>query len=149
MAVNLSQIKDLLLPGLRGVEGKYEQIPAQYDKIFTKHNSSMALERTAVGGWKLDGVGKEDDWHATALVLDLAKVAADNVIRKAAPITTYLLGYAAGSSDADVEEIERLAAKAQALAENWDHPSNAPDPIDVDDEVPDDSVVDHTGDQYE
>ena len=47
MAVNLSAIKDLLLPGLRGVEGKYEQIPAQYDKIFTKHNSKMALERTA------------------------------------------------------------------------------------------------------
>jgi phage major head subunit gpT-like protein len=47
MAVNLSQIRDLLLPGLRGVEGKYEQIPTQYDKLFTKHNSSMALERTA------------------------------------------------------------------------------------------------------
>jgi len=37
MAVNLSAIKDLLLPGLRGVEGKYEMIPSQYDKIFTKH----------------------------------------------------------------------------------------------------------------
>jgi|ERR1700761_8630325 len=47
MAVNLSAIKDLLLPGLRGVEGKYEMIPSQYDKIFTKHNSKMALERTA------------------------------------------------------------------------------------------------------
>lgn len=47
MAVNLSAIKDLLLPGLRGVEGKYEQIPSQYDKIFTKLNSKMALERTA------------------------------------------------------------------------------------------------------
>ena len=47
MAVNLSNIKDLLLPGLRGVEGKYEQIPSQYDKIFTKHDSKMALERTA------------------------------------------------------------------------------------------------------
>lgn len=47
MAVNLGQIRDLLLPGLRGIEGKYEQIPAQYDKIFTKHISSMALERTA------------------------------------------------------------------------------------------------------
>jgi hypothetical protein len=47
MAVNLSQIKDLLLPGLRGVEGKYEQIPSQYDKMFTKHDSKMALERTA------------------------------------------------------------------------------------------------------
>jgi len=47
MAVNLSSIKDLLLPGLRGIEGKYEQIPSQYDKIFTKHDSKMALERTA------------------------------------------------------------------------------------------------------
>jgi len=47
MAVNLSAIKDLLLPGLRGVEGKYEMIPSQYDKLFTKHESKMALERTA------------------------------------------------------------------------------------------------------
>src|SRR5262249_4840493 len=46
-AINLGQIRDLLLPGLRGVEGKYEQIPAQYDKVFTRHVSSMALERTA------------------------------------------------------------------------------------------------------
>ena len=47
-----------------------------------------------------------------ALVLDRAKVAADNVIRKAAPITTH--PHACGHSDADVEEIERLAAKALA-----------------------------------
>jgi hypothetical protein len=47
MAVNLSAIRDLLLPGLRGVIGKYDQIPARYDKIFTKHDSKMALERTA------------------------------------------------------------------------------------------------------
>lgn len=47
MAVNLSQIRDLLLPGLRGLTGKYEQIPTQYDKVFTKFDSKMALERTA------------------------------------------------------------------------------------------------------
>ena len=47
MAVNLSAIKDLLLPRLRGIEGKYEMIPSQYDKIFAKHESKMALERTA------------------------------------------------------------------------------------------------------
>lgn len=47
MAVNLSAIKDLLLPGLRGLTGKYEQIPSQYDKVFTKYDSKMALERTA------------------------------------------------------------------------------------------------------
>ena len=47
MAVNLAAIRDLLLPGLRGIEGKYEMIPSQYDKIFTKHDSKLALERTA------------------------------------------------------------------------------------------------------
>ena len=47
MAVNLSQIKDLLLPGLRGVEGKYAMIPSQYDKVFEITKSNMALERTA------------------------------------------------------------------------------------------------------
>ena len=47
MAVNLSAIKDLILPGLRGIEGKYEMIPSQYDRIFTKHDSKLALERTA------------------------------------------------------------------------------------------------------
>ena len=47
MAVNLSSIKDLLLPGLRGIEGKYEQIPSQYDKVYAKHDSKLAFERTA------------------------------------------------------------------------------------------------------
>ncbi|MGA3083083.1 MAG: hypothetical protein ABSD44_17160 [Terracidiphilus sp.] len=47
MAVNLAAIKDLLLPGLRGVEGKYPQIPSQWDKVFEKTKSNMALERTA------------------------------------------------------------------------------------------------------
>jgi hypothetical protein len=47
MAINIAAIRDLLLPGLRGVTGKYEQIPSQYDKVFTKHNSKLALERTA------------------------------------------------------------------------------------------------------
>jgi hypothetical protein len=44
---SLSSVKDLLLPGLRGVEGKYEMIASQYDKIFTPYKSNMALERTA------------------------------------------------------------------------------------------------------
>jgi hypothetical protein len=47
MPVNLSQIRDLLLPGLRGVTGQYDQIPTQWDKVFAKSTSNMALERTA------------------------------------------------------------------------------------------------------
>jgi hypothetical protein len=84
-----------------------------------------------------------------ALILDLAKVAADNVVRMAAPVTTYLLGYAAGAASADEEEVERLAARAQALAEGWDRPPGATDPVDVDDDVPDDAEVDHSDDEYD
>ena len=62
------------------------------------------------------------------LLLDLARVAAHNVARPAAPITTYLLGYAAGAQDANPEQIEALAARAQRLAESWDRPADAPDP---------------------
>jgi len=83
------------------------------------------------------------------LVLDLARTAARNVEKKAAPITAYLLGVAAGAGDADPEAVERLAARAQQLAESWDRPADAPDPDDIDDDVPDDSTVDHTDDEYE
>jgi hypothetical protein len=83
------------------------------------------------------------------LILDLARVSARNVEKKSAPITAYMLGLAAGATDADPEEIERLAARAQQLAESWDRPADAPDPDDVDDDVPDDSSVDHTDDEYE
>ncbi len=83
------------------------------------------------------------------LVLDLARVVAHSVEKKAAPVTTYLLGIAAGLQQADPEGVEALAAKAQRLAEGWDRPADAPDPVDVDDEVPDDSSVDHSQDTFE
>lgn len=83
------------------------------------------------------------------LILDLARTASTQVQRTAAPVTTYLLGYAAGAGEADPETVERLAARAQALAEVWDRPAGAPDPDDVDDKVPDDSGVDHTGESFD
>jgi hypothetical protein len=46
MPVNLSQIRDLLLPGLRAVTGKYTLIDGKWDKLFEKGKSNMALERT-------------------------------------------------------------------------------------------------------
>jgi hypothetical protein len=83
------------------------------------------------------------------LVLDLARTVAHTVERPAAPVTTFILGLAAGSAGADPERVEALAAKAQVLAEGWDRPADAPDPDDVDDDVPDDSLVDHTADSFE
>ena len=83
------------------------------------------------------------------LLLDLARAAATNVQKTAAPITTYLLGYAAGATDANPEAVETLAAKAQFLSDHWDRPADAPDPDDIDDPVPDDSAVDHTGERFD
>lgn len=84
-----------------------------------------------------------------ALVLDLARVAAHNVQRPAAPISTYLLGYAAAHHGADPARTEELASAAAELADSWERPAGAPDPEDVDDEIPDDSGVDHSRDSLD
>lgn len=47
MAINVSAIRDLLLPGLRGVVGEYKQWPAIWPKLFDQGTSEMAQERTA------------------------------------------------------------------------------------------------------
>ncbi len=83
------------------------------------------------------------------LLKDLTRIAADNVEHAAGPVTTYLLGFAAGATEADPEQVERLAARAQALAEGWDRPAGFRDPIDIDDPLPDDSAVDHSDENYE
>ena len=83
------------------------------------------------------------------LLADLTKTAATNVEKLAAPVTAYLLGFAAAAQDADPDGVERLAARAQKLAEGWDRPADAPDPDDVDDPIPDDRTVDHTGETYD
>jgi hypothetical protein len=83
------------------------------------------------------------------LVLDIARVAAHGVARPAAPLTTFLLGWAAGSRELDADGLEALAARVQRLADGWDRPASAPDPDDVDDEVPDDSRVDHSADTFD
>ena len=56
------------------------------------------------------------------LLADLTKVAAHSVEHMAAPVTAYLLGFAAASHAANPEQVERLAGLAQALAEAWDRP---------------------------
>ena len=83
------------------------------------------------------------------LVLDLARVVAHAVERPAAPVTAYLLGLAAGSQGTSPAAVEKLAARAQALAEGWERPAGAPDPDDVTVPVPDDTGVDHTGERFE
>lgn len=82
------------------------------------------------------------------LVADLTQAARDNVGPSAGPVTAYLLGVAAGP-DARPDQVEALAARAERLAQGWDRPPGAPDPDDVDDDVPDDTGVDHAGEELD
>lgn len=52
------------------------------------------------------------------LILDVARVAAHNVARPAAPVTTFLLGVAAGGG-ADLADAAR---RIEALAAGWTPP---------------------------
>lgn len=47
MAIALSAIRDLLLPGLKAVQGRYDKIPTRWSKCFETGTSKLALERTA------------------------------------------------------------------------------------------------------
>lgn len=83
-----------------------------------------------------------------SLVLDVARDAAHAVARPAAPLTTFLLGFAAAHHEAGPDGVERLAGKVMALAANWDQPAGAADDDGTDAEIPDDSAIDHSGDSY-
>jgi hypothetical protein len=135
----------------RGMEASDVDSRADLPEVLAGIDRSSKIGSVNLHDWidELCDVLDIDTEVDEGLVLDLAKVVADNVVRKAAPISTYLLGYAAGLNEADPEGIEKLAARVQLLAEGWDRPSDAKDPVDVDDDVPDDSLVDHSADRFD
>ncbi|MFD0316184.1 NTP transferase domain-containing protein [Streptomyces flavalbus] len=55
----------------------------------------------------------------TGVLLDLARDAAHNVARPAAPLTTFLVGYAAASATGGPDAVAEIARKASALALRW------------------------------
>ncbi|MFC1230877.1 NTP transferase domain-containing protein [Streptomyces sp. Sce081] len=55
----------------------------------------------------------------TGLLLDLARDAAHGVARPAAPLTTFLVGYAAARAGGDREAVAEAVRKAAALAARW------------------------------
>ncbi len=57
------------------------------------------------------------------LILDIAKVAAHRVERPAAPVTTYLVGLAAGRAGGDPDATERAAQAVMTLSREWDKQS--------------------------
>lgn len=64
-------------------------------------------------------LGLEADVDLTT-ILDVARYAAHNVARPAAPVTTFLLGYAAAQG----VNVADAAAKIEKLSEGWVAPEN-------------------------
>ncbi|MER6156815.1 NTP transferase domain-containing protein [Streptomyces sp. NPDC001868] len=76
-----------------------------------------------------DELGIDLDVDITEL-LDLARDAAHSVARPAAPLTTFLVGYAAARAGGGPEAVTEAARKASALALSWaaeDTPDAKPD----------------------
>ncbi|WP_407077216.1 NTP transferase domain-containing protein [Streptomyces coeruleorubidus] len=65
----------------------------------------------------------------TRLLLDLARDAAHGVDRPAAPLTTFLVGYAAARAGGGPEAVAEAARKAEALAARWAEESAGKDQI--------------------
>ncbi len=73
-------------------------------------------------------LGVDPDVDVRAL-LDMARVVAHNVDRPAAPLTTFLVGYAAAKvGGGDRAAIERAARQVAELAEGWAPPAGQPRP---------------------
>ncbi|MFF7979720.1 NTP transferase domain-containing protein [Streptomyces sp. NPDC007901] len=70
------------------------------------------------------GIDLEVDTH---LLLDVARDAAHGVARPAAPLTTFLVGYAAAQGKGGPEAVAEAARKAAALALRWAEEANAPE----------------------
>jgi hypothetical protein len=62
----------------------------------------------------------------TATLLDLARDAAHGVARPAAPLTTFLVGYAAAQAGGAPQDVARATEKAVQLARRWADETEAP-----------------------
>lgn len=66
-----------------------------------------------------EALGVPADTVDVPALLDLARDAAHHVERPAAPITTYIVGLAAGRAGADASTVADLTERATQLARGW------------------------------
>lgn len=66
-----------------------------------------------------DALGLDLEDVDTQALLDVARDAAHSVVRPAAPLATFLVGYAAGKRGAAGDDISAECERASALAARW------------------------------
>ncbi len=86
------------------------------EEFMADHATLAAWVDVASGELGVDGTQVDID-----AVLGLARDAAHHVERPAAPLTTYLLGYAAARGGLDRAQVAELAARLGGLAQEFGH----------------------------
>lgn len=80
------------------------------------------MSETAIDAW-VEALARELDLDVANVdvqaLLDVARDAAHSVVRPAAPLATFLVGYAAGLRGAAGDDIGAECATASALAQTW------------------------------
>jgi hypothetical protein len=80
---------------------------------------SSALDLDTTSTTTPDGVGLDVDERLIGDILALARDAAHAVERPAAPLTTFLVGYAAGLRGGGAASVAECAAVVRSLARAW------------------------------
>ncbi|TIC82217.1 hypothetical protein E8D34_17200 [Nocardioides sp. GY 10113] len=83
------------------------------------------------------------------LLNDLADRAVANVHAAAGPVTAFLVGVAAGATDADPDRVERMVERVQGLADAWDRPAGVVEEEIEDVEVEELPAADAPADEYD
>ncbi len=86
------------------------------------------LEEWLVEASALVGLDESTGTEHRDLVLDLAREVAHGVARPAAPLTTFLLGLAAGRAGGGSADIQRIAAELTSAAAAWTAAHGGPEP---------------------
>jgi molybdopterin-guanine dinucleotide biosynthesis protein A len=94
------------------------------------HGSRMTGHPPELDDWAkrlIDALGIELQQVDIDLILDVARDSAHAITRPAAPVTTFLVGYAAAGAGGGPEQIERASRIAQQLA--GEQPAASGDPV--------------------
>jgi len=93
---------------------------------FSRHNGPMDDDLDQLRSWTAElatSLGVDIEVDVDGLLL-IARDAARAVDRKAAPVTTFLVGYAAALNGGSVEAVQAAREVAAAQAKRWDQPSS-------------------------
>ena len=102
---------------LESMAARFAPVDLTADVAALPANERQVLTKLVQAAKVFDALFLRQVWEGNeSMLLDLARDAAHGVARPAAPLTTFLVGYAAGLAGGSRAELDRAVATATALA---------------------------------